>query len=484
MEKSMQKNDVHPLRSELRAHKLSTILVLAFIVLAAYLNVGSRGAIQGDPTDTPVLYIFAIIIVVVSGIIVSRQAFVDTYDVAARDAQHAVPVSARTRFFAKLWSVVLRHIVPVVLTNAAFIAFCAAFKGDTVDIEYSCIQAATILSFGLAADSLTVLTMACTGTIIGEVIAGFAFVFVAFNLLADAAVMNFVDQLFGFDGFGEYMISAYWCVVTVLVFCAAGAVYTLRDGRHTGKYVAGPAAWEMLAAGAVLLMEMRFGYPGRSWPAMLILLVIFLALHFAVFRKNARRELPRAIVIYAAVTLIYIVYVLLMYANQRGNFFSKDRSAVEAGEYWIADDEWNNNSWRSGRKYANEPDCELMIGSHILKWIDSKSSDEYHITNKDGSLPDEEQYKKLVEVLREYCSKNEYPKDTFWDVLGYVFCGADSNYEGNNFGFQLTASFGEGRDAHRERCTGYIVDEDRVPDFLKMIEEAGFVVQQVTNYRR
>ena len=245
MENSMQKNDVHPLRNELRAHKLSTILVLAFIVLAAYMNVGSRGAIQGDPTDTPVLYVFAIIIVVVSGIIVSRQAFVDTYDVAARDAQHAIPVSARTRFFAKLWSVVLRHIVPVVLTNAAFIAFCAVFKGDAVDIEYSCIQAASILCFCLAVDSLTVLTMACTGTIIAEVIVGYAFGCVAVVILASVSIASFFDQLFGYNGFGEYMVLVFWCVITVLVFCAAGAVYTLRDGRHTGKYVAGPAAWEM-----------------------------------------------------------------------------------------------------------------------------------------------------------------------------------------------------------------------------------------------
>ena len=488
MEKSMRKSDVHPLRGELRAHKLGTILVLAFIVLSAYLNVGSRGAIQGDPTDTPALFIFATIIVVVSGIIVSRGAFADTYDVAARDAQHVIPVSARKRYFAKLWSVMLRHIVPVILANAAFIAACAAVNAasgkEKVDILYSVLQASDILGLGLVADCLTVLTMVCTGTVIAEVIVGFAFCYTATAFWVTAALMEAIDAFFGFADYGEYGVLILCTVIAALVFFAAGTVYVRRDGRHTGKFMAGPAAWEMLVACAVLLAELYLGYVGKTWLIMLALLAVFLVLHFIIFRKDARRELPRAIAIFAAVTLIYIAYALFRYADVRNDFYGKNRNELEAGEYRIEDDDWNNSWWREPRRYTSGPDCELMIGSRVLHWIDSKMSDEYHISNADGSMLNEEQYGKLVEVLRDFCSKNEIRDDSVGDVLSYIFCGGTSKYEGTEFGFQVTVSFGGGQDAHRERCTGYILYEDREPDFLKRIEEAGFVVQQVTNYRR
>ena len=487
MEKSMRKSDVHPLRSELQAHKISTIPVLAAAAVAAFLNVGSRGAVKGDPTDTPTLFLLAFMIVAVSGIIVSRVTFADTYDVAARDAQHTIPVNAWRRFLAKVASIMLRHVVPILLFNAVFIVVCAvvnAFHGsEIVDIRYSCIQTSELLCYSLAADCLTVLTMACTGTVTAEVICGFAFGFVSFSVLANVAVIGAVDKLFGFGGFGEYSPLILWCVIATLIFFAAGTVYASRDGRHTGKHVAGPAAWEMLAAGAVLYAEVYFGLSKNTWLIIIALLVAFLALHFIVFHKDARKELPRAYIIFTAVTLIYIAYALYAYANSRGQFFGKDRNGVENDDYMIEDADWEDERWRRSRKYANEPDCELMIGSRVLSWIDSGSSDEYHISNADGSLPDKEDYKKLVEALGNFCSENEIKKDTIGDVLAYIFCGASSKYEGTEFGFQVTISYGEGRFAHRERCTGYILYKERVPEFLTKIEEAGFIVRQVPNSR-
>ena len=488
MEKSIRENDVHPLRYELQAHKTSTILELVAIAVAAFLNVGSRGAVNGDPTDTPVLYLFAIAIAVISGIILTRETFADTYQVTARDAQYAIPVNARTRYFAKLASILLRHIAAIILVNAVFIGACAVLNvcagTEIVDIKYSVIQASDILGFCLGADCLTVITMACTGTVAAQVIFGFGIGSVAGFYWIYAVALEFVDSLFGFEGAFECNGLIVWCVIAPLILTIAGGVYIRRDGRHTGKFIAGRAAWEVLTACVILFMEPSFTLSEYTWLVMISLLVGFFAVHYLLFREKARKELPFAIAVYITITLLFLAFVLFRYASTRGKFYSKDRNALESGEYWIDNEDWNNEWWRNARRYANEPDCELMIGSRILSWIDSRSSDEYHITNADGSLLNEEQYAKLVGVLRDFCENNEIRKDSFGDVLAFIFCGADSNYEGIELGFQVTASFGEGRNAHRERCAGYILYEDRVPDFLKKIEDAGFVVQRAINTRR
>lgn len=488
MEKSIRKNDVHPLRYELQAHKTGTILAFAAIVAAAVLNVGSRGAVNGDPTDTHGLFLLAILIAVISGIIVSRETFTDTYRVDARDAQYTIPVTARTRYVAKLASVLLRHIAAIIPVNAVVIGACAVLNAcagtEIVDIKYSLIQASYILSYSLWADCLTVITMVCTGTIVAEVICGFWIGTVAGLCWIYAVIQESIDSLFGFESAFEYSGLILWFVLAPLLLTIAGGVYIRRDGRHTGKLVAGPAAWEVIAACAILFAELTLCNNEYAWLAVISLFVCFLAVHYLLFRKKMRKELPFAIAVYITITLLFLAFALFRYASTLGKFYSKDRNALESGEYWINSEDWDIEWWRNARKYANEPDCELMIGSRLLSWIDSKSSDEYHITNADGSVLNEEQYAKLVGVLRDFCENNEIRKDSIGDVLAFIFCDGKSKYEGTEFGFQVTASFGEGRNAHRERCTGYILYEDRVPVFLRKIEEAGFVVKQTTNMRR
>lgn len=490
MEDTSRKRKVHPVLAELAAHKWSTLAVVLACLFSAYLNVASRGLAEGDPTDLPVLYIFAIAFTGIFGCYVTSETFFDTINASARDVQYALPMSARKRYLVKLGAIFVRHIVPAILSQGIFLVIGAlvnASKGQAVvDIKYAAIQASSILLSAVMFDVITVLAMVCTGMGLTAILCGSLF-FVSWGILHirtanSQALLKWVT--------GERYVETDWYVNTVQVLVAvillviAGVVYTRRDGKHTGQLAAGNAALEVVLGASFLTIE-YYLFCRDDTPILLVLFfVAYVGIHAVMYREKRVKHMLIGAAVFFAITLVNFGLLLHDYAEFREGQLPIHYNELVGSTAEFTDEEWENEAWREARAYTSGPDCELMVGDY--RTLDTKWSEEYHIYNPDGSNLTREQFRVLHAALDEFCANNEPPQIeevSFWDFAFTLKKGYEREW--SQYGFMVTVSYGGGRYAERECYTGSLNGlSDNKLDLFDVIKNAGFEVRMVTNNRR
>lgn len=500
----MKSEGCRPLRGEFISHRRSMVVLAILYVFAAYLFI--QYFINDMDSSA---YWFSFLILVVCGFYTAGEAFADTYDVSARDIQQSLPMSASRRYLSKLLYIFLRSVVPTVLVLGIGIAYCSRLEVDPyadhpIVLSEVITEAADMLRNVAIFAGTAVLALACTGTLLAAVVVWLLVECTLLRLYLCATYV--VKEWFSFLLEIKISTAERWnshflvLVITVLLVLIAGMVYVRRDGKHTGRFIAGPAAVEVLLGMALLWFGLAVF--GSGFTVRLVLLILgYVGAHILIFRKNTIKKIP-----VMAATLVGVLAVSAGVAwytytqivdDQRdvnsekltawSSFTDSERGVdykrLETPYVEITDSDWSDERWRNAIQYLSEPYCELMVGSYAN--VDTKWSNQYHISNADGSPLDQEQYQKLVELLREYCSKNEYSTEHETPFFKYLFTGCDPvDYEYASYGFQVTISYDGGRSALRERCKGHLMTEGGEVEIWELIRAAGYKIEMVTNSRR
>ena len=490
-----------PLRGEFVSHKRSLIVLVILYVIAAYLSIGSIDAYDSGSDNS--WYMF--LILMGCGIFTAVEAFADTYNASARDIQLSQPIRAGKRYRAKILYIFLRSIVPTVLVLGLAVLNCCRLNAipfnEPIDIGKAVRDSLDVLQIIVAFDAVAVLALVSTGTLFTAVLVGILVGSTLLRLYLTAT--HKITELFSFlfkvkiSTAEQLNAGLLVLVIIVMLVLAAGAAYVRRDGKHTGRLFFPDAAVEVIS-GAVLLW---IGVGVFGVTDTLLLLMAYVVVHVLIFRKKTLKKIPVMTAVFVSITAVCVGVAWYNYTksvdsrrdvnsekltawssisdSERGVDYKKlEKLTVE-----IPDSYWDDEVYRDGRKYMDKPDCELMVGHY--SGVDSKWSNEYHISNGDGSTLNPEQYDKLVALLEEYCSKNEYSTEHEASFLEYARYDVDVvNADYGYFGFQVTVSFGGGKSAQRERCKGHLMTEKSELELLEMIKGAGYKVQMVTNEKR
>ena len=507
MESTIKKSEgCRPLRGEFISHRRSMVVLAILYVFAAYLFIQSITLGSNESWSS-------FVIMAVCGIYTVGETFADTYDASARDIQLSQPIRAGRRYLSKLLYIFLRSIVPTVLVLGIVIAYCSRleldpYAADPIIISEVISKAVGMLLNVTLFNAIAVLALASTGTLLAAVVVWLLVGGALFRLYVCGSyvIEELLTSFFGGRRIsnaqrlnGDLMILAF--VVTLVL--VAGTVYVRRDGQHTGRYIAGSAAVEVLLGTALLWFGLEvFGRGAAFTELSLVLLILaYVGVHILIFRKKTIKKIPVMVATFVGVLAVSVGVEWYMYTqivdDQRdvnsekltawASFTDSERGVdykrLETPYVEITDSDWSDERWRNAIQYLSEPYCELMVGSYAN--VDTKWSNQYHISNADGSPLDQEQYQKLVDLLREYCSKNEYSTEHETPFFKYLFTGCDPvDYEYASYGFQVTISYDGGRSALRERCKGHLMTEGGEVEIWELIRAAGYKIEMVTNYRR
>lgn len=481
MENTIKRGKIHPVKGELRLHWRSTLVVLALSLLAGYLNIKSQGAFSEDWYEDADKYIDGLMIVIGCGFFVVAQAFDDAFRASARDVMQAHPMTAGARYRTKIWMILIRHIGPVILSSAVFLAIGHLSGANTREVFD---QACKLVTVATLLDSILVLIFSCTGTLGGALVfgafVGYILLTIIFSLLDYSELLERIFYQKVYLDLGVVFVSL---LIAVALFLCAGLIYVRRDGRHTGQFMTGTPALEVLFAGVLAVVTRALLDNGPEF-GMIIVAIVYFAVHVIIFRKSSGRKILAWVAIYIGVTGVCVATMVPNYINyerrrEESNEEYRSQFRVVQENFMRTDSRlMMDQSYLAAHPYLTDIVCELQIGIH--RQFDTYHVGKYLIYNADGSTIDEQQYYKIVNILKIYCSQNEYeylPEVSFREYLFHDDLPESVGIYWQ-YGFQLTASFDVGLDAERRQCTGYIMSESEKQKVVDLLKQAGFVVRE------